>query len=126
MRSGVKDRKPPYAEPLVRWCERSVNTKVGDKHLRLVFTSYSIPLSPFLSLVPVCRTEKADLEVCRRVFARPGRLPSCLSQDGKPASQSRTGPAERVASADRDRASSGPVHTDSRPKDDCPLAGTSV
>ena len=42
MRSGVKDRKPPYAEPLVRWCERSVNTKVGDKHLRLVFTSYSI------------------------------------------------------------------------------------
>lgn len=44
MRSGVKDRKPPYAEPLVRWCERSVNTKVGDKHLRLVFTSYSIIL----------------------------------------------------------------------------------
>ena len=44
MRSGVKDRKPPYAEPLVRWCERSVNTKVGDKHLRLVFTSYSIML----------------------------------------------------------------------------------
>ena len=39
------NRKPPYAEPLVRWCERSVNTKVGDKHLRLVFTSYSIVLS---------------------------------------------------------------------------------
>ena len=47
MRSGVKDRKPPYAEPLVRWCERSVNTKVGDKHLRLVFTSYSISTSLF-------------------------------------------------------------------------------
>ena len=22
-----------YAEPHVRWCERSVNTKIGDKHL---------------------------------------------------------------------------------------------
>jgi len=30
------------ADLLVRWCERLVNTKVGDKHLRLVFTSYSI------------------------------------------------------------------------------------
>ena len=48
MRSGVKDRKPPYAEPLVRWCERSVNTKVGDKHLRLVFTSYSIFIGELL------------------------------------------------------------------------------
>ncbi len=55
MRSGVKDRKPPYAEPLVRWCERSVNTKVGDKHLRLVFTSYSIEIYFKLSavLVPI-------------------------------------------------------------------------
>ena len=34
--------KPPYAEPHVRWCERSVNVKVGDKHLWLAFTSYSI------------------------------------------------------------------------------------
>ena len=25
--------KPPYAERHVRWCERSVNVKVGDKHL---------------------------------------------------------------------------------------------
>ena len=25
--------EPPYAEPHVRWCERSVNTKIGDKHL---------------------------------------------------------------------------------------------
>ena len=23
----------PYAEPHVRWCERTVNTKIGDKHL---------------------------------------------------------------------------------------------
>ena len=26
-------KEPPYAEPHVRWCERSVNTKVGYKHL---------------------------------------------------------------------------------------------
>ncbi len=26
-------KKEPYAEPHVRWCERSVNMKVGDKHL---------------------------------------------------------------------------------------------
>ena len=25
--------EPPYAEPHVRCCERSVNTKIGDKHL---------------------------------------------------------------------------------------------
>ncbi|MDE5657771.1 MAG: hypothetical protein K2I25_01810 [Muribaculaceae bacterium] len=31
-----------YAERHVRWCEGAVNTKAGDKHLRLVFTSYSI------------------------------------------------------------------------------------
>ena len=35
-------QEPPYAERHVRWCERSVNTKVGDKYLWLVFTSYSI------------------------------------------------------------------------------------
>ena len=35
----------PYAERHVRWCERSVNTKIGDKHLRLVFTSYSIDMA---------------------------------------------------------------------------------
>nr|DAV96069.1 MAG TPA: hypothetical protein [Caudoviricetes sp.] len=28
-----KSTKPPYAEPHVRWCERSVNMEVGDKHL---------------------------------------------------------------------------------------------
>ena len=22
--------EPPYAEPHVRWCERTVNTKIGD------------------------------------------------------------------------------------------------
>lgn len=27
----MKSTKPPYAEPHVRWCGRSVNTKVGDK-----------------------------------------------------------------------------------------------
>jgi len=43
------NRKPPYAEPLVRWCERSVNTKVGDKHLRLVFTSYSINITMYVN-----------------------------------------------------------------------------
>ena len=45
--------KPPYAERHVRWCERSVNTKVGDKCLWLVFTSYSIikNLSLFLAQV---------------------------------------------------------------------------
>ena len=26
-------KEPPYAELHVRWCERSVNTKIGDKHL---------------------------------------------------------------------------------------------
>ena len=26
-------REPPYAEPHVQWCERTVNTKIGDKHL---------------------------------------------------------------------------------------------
>ena len=35
--------KPPYAEPHVRWCGRSVNVKVGDKCLLwLAFTSYPI------------------------------------------------------------------------------------
>ena len=35
--------KPPYAEPLVRWCGRSVNAKVGGKCLLwLAFTSYPI------------------------------------------------------------------------------------
>ena len=28
-----KSTKPPYAERHVRWCGRSVNMKVGDKHL---------------------------------------------------------------------------------------------
>ena len=37
-----KSTKPPYAERHVRWCERSVNMKIGDKYLWLVFTSYSI------------------------------------------------------------------------------------
>lgn len=36
-----------YAEPHVWWCERSVNTKVGDKHLWLVLTSYSIKYQAF-------------------------------------------------------------------------------
>ena len=26
-------KEPPYEEAHVRWCERSVNMKVGDKHL---------------------------------------------------------------------------------------------
>ena len=36
------NKEPPHAERHVRWCERSVNVKVGDKRLRLAFTSYSI------------------------------------------------------------------------------------
>ena len=31
-----------YAKPHVLRCERTVNMKIGDKHLKLVFTSYSI------------------------------------------------------------------------------------
>ena len=38
--------KPPYAEPHVRWCGRSVNVKIGGKCLLwLAFTSYPIWLS---------------------------------------------------------------------------------
>ena len=33
MPNGTLNEEPPYAERHVRWCERSVNTKVGDKHL---------------------------------------------------------------------------------------------
>ena len=33
MPNGYPNEEPPYAEPHVQWCERSVNTKVGDKHL---------------------------------------------------------------------------------------------
>ena len=29
-----------YAEPHIRRCERTVNTKIGGKYLLLVFTSY--------------------------------------------------------------------------------------
>ena len=37
--------KPPYAEPHVRWCGRSVNVKIGGKCLLwLAFTSYPIYL----------------------------------------------------------------------------------
>ena len=37
--------KPPYAEPHVRWCGRSVNVKIGGKCLLwLAFTSYPIVL----------------------------------------------------------------------------------
>ena len=37
--------KPPYAEPHVRWCGRSVNVKIGGKCLLwLAFTSYPILL----------------------------------------------------------------------------------
>ena len=40
--------KPPYAEPHVRWCGRSVNVKIGGKCLLwLAFTSY--PIIEFLS-----------------------------------------------------------------------------
>ena len=28
---GMRD--PPYAEAHGRWCERTINTKIGDKHL---------------------------------------------------------------------------------------------
>ena len=38
---GVLCELPFYENIRIR-CERSVNMKVGDKHLRLVFTSYSI------------------------------------------------------------------------------------
>ena len=38
--------KPPYAEPHVRWCGRSVNVKIGGKCLLwLEFTSYPIVYS---------------------------------------------------------------------------------
>ena len=38
--------KPPYAEPHVRWCGRSVNVKIGGKCLLwLAFTSYPIVCS---------------------------------------------------------------------------------
>ena len=39
--------KPPYAEPHVRWCGRSVNVKIGGECLLwLAFTSYPI-ISPY-------------------------------------------------------------------------------
>ena len=34
--------KPPYAEPLVRWCGRSVNVKVGGKCLSMI-SIYLLP-----------------------------------------------------------------------------------
>lgn len=43
MSNGCINREPLYAERHVQWCKRLVNTKVGDKLLWLVFTSYSIP-----------------------------------------------------------------------------------
>ena len=47
--------KPPYAEPHVRWCGRSVNVKIGGKCLLwLAFTSYPIVLLFMLSLSPFC------------------------------------------------------------------------
>ena len=42
MSDGAHNKEPPYAEPHVRWCERSVNAKIGDKCLLVTFTSYSI------------------------------------------------------------------------------------
>jgi hypothetical protein len=33
MSNGDPRREPLYAEPHVQWCERPVNTKIGDKHL---------------------------------------------------------------------------------------------
>ena len=42
--------KPPYAEPHVRWCGRSVNVKIGGKCLLwLAFTSYPIVFLFFVS-----------------------------------------------------------------------------
>ena len=42
--------KPPYAEPHVRWCGRSVNVKKGGKcFLWLAFTSYPIIYKYFYS-----------------------------------------------------------------------------
>lgn len=42
-----------YAERHGWWCERSVNTKVGDKRLRLVFISYSIVFSVVVAWIVV-------------------------------------------------------------------------
>ena len=58
--------KPPYAEPHVRWCGRSVNVKIGGKCLLwLAFTSYPILLILFKYFFP------KTLEVTRknRIFA---------------------------------------------------------
>ena len=47
--------KPPYAEPHVRWCGRSVNVKIGGKCLLwLAFTSYPIyaVLLSYRSFIP--------------------------------------------------------------------------
>ena len=47
--------KPPYAEPHVRWCGRSVNVKIGGKCLLwLAFTSYPIHavLLSYRSFIP--------------------------------------------------------------------------
>ena len=45
--------KPPYAEPHVRWCGRSVNVKIGGKCLLwLAFTSYPIDGSIWIRYFP--------------------------------------------------------------------------
>ena len=44
--------KPPYAEPHVRWCGRSVNVKIGGKCLLwLAFTSYPIFMRQFMCIL---------------------------------------------------------------------------
>ena len=50
--------KPPYAEPHVRWCGRSVNVKIGGKCLLwLAFTSYPIlRMCRHFPLCPCSRT----------------------------------------------------------------------
>ena len=39
LRTGIVNEEPPYAEPHVRWCERS-ETKVGRKLLRFPPTRF--------------------------------------------------------------------------------------
>ena len=54
--------KPPYAEPHVRWCGRSVNVKIGGKCLLwLAFTSY--PIMTSLALYYLCTRYTLPLHI---------------------------------------------------------------
>ena len=56
--------KPPYAEPHVRWCGRSVNVKIGGKCLLwLAFTSYPIIYTSIADTLTTAKTRKTHITI---------------------------------------------------------------